>query len=184
MSRTPRSTLAQRLADRYLDLRDMLARKLGSPDRASDALHDTWLRLSQGEGLAHVANPDAYLYRAALNSALKQTYRERSRGLLDSVEIGMVLDLADDSPDPERTAIAKNEVAVLKRTLRSLTPRQRAIFLEIYVGEASPADLAARYKVSVRTIQSDLRTALLHVMVRFAGENGFAKESLKVSRSR
>lgn len=184
MTRTPRSTLAGHLSDRYLALRELLTRKLGSSDRASDALHDTWLRLSQGEDLTHVANPDAYLYRAALNSALKQTSKDRRQGLLDSVEISATLSLADDAPDPERAAIAKNEVAALKRTLAGLTRRQRAIFLEIYVAETTHAELAARYKVTVRTIQTDLRTALLHVMTRFVGENAFAKESFKVSRNR
>lgn len=184
MTRTSRASLAQRLADRYVELRDLFTRRLGSSDRATDALHDTWLRLNQGEDLAAVANADAYLYRAVLNSALKQTAKDRRQGLLDSVEISTILSLADDAPDPERVAIAKNEIAALKRSLASLTRRQRTIFLEVYVGEASPADLAARYKVSVRTVQTELRTALLHVMTRFAGENSFAKESFKVSRSR
>lgn len=184
MTKTPRSTLAQRLADTYYELRDQLTRKLGSTDRAADALHDTWIRLNKGEDLSHVANPDAYLYRAALNSAFKSAARERDRGLLDSIEISAVLDLADETPDPERTAIARNEVAALNRTLRSLTRRQQTVFLEIYVGEATPAEMAARYKVSVRAIQMDLRAALIHVMTSFVGEIPFAKENFKVSRNR
>lgn len=182
MTGTARRLLARRLADRYAMLRKRLAARLGSADLATEALHETWLRLSKSEDPATVANPDAYLFRAALNNAMKLSAAERRS--LSAVEIDAVLDLADDAPDAERTMIAKEELATLKRALASLSRRQREIFLESYVGEATHADLAARYKVSIRTIQSELRTALLHVMARLIDRNVFAKQPVKVSRKR
>lgn len=177
-----RTALATRLAQQYATLRNRLARRLGSSDLASEALHDTWLRLNAGAELSAVDNPDAYIFRAALNSAAKLSARERRSSHM--VDIDAVFDLADDAPGPERIAIARSEIAALRRTLASLPRRQREIFLQSYVGHATHAELADRYDVSVRTIQSDLRSALLHVAMRFIGQEGFAKQAFKVSRDR
>ncbi|MEG3089646.1 RNA polymerase sigma factor [Sphingomonas sp. PB4P5] len=182
MTISTRAVLVRLLGERYTLLRDRLSRRLGSTDLATEALHDTWLRLNAGADLAPVDNADAYLFRAALNSAAKLSARDRRA--LGTVAIDAVLELADDAPGPERIAIARSEIAALRRTLASLTRRQRDIFLESYVGEATHAELAERYGVSVRTIQSELRTALLHVALRFIGKDGFAKQAFKVSRDR
>lgn len=182
MTETARHLLARRLVDRYAMLRKRLTSRLGSTDLATEALHETWLRLSKSEEPATVTNPDAYLFRAALNNALKLSAAERRS--LSALEIDAVLDLADDAPDAERIIIAREELATLKRALASLSRRQRDIFLESYAGEASHADMAARYKVSIRTIQADLRIALLHVMARLLEKDVFAKQAVKVSRKR
>jgi len=182
MTETARHLLARRLADRYALLRKRLAARLGSADLATEALHETWLRLSKNKDSATIANPDAYLFRAALNNAMKMSAAERRS--LSAVEIEAVLDLADDAPDAERIIIARQELAALKRALASLSRRQREIFLESYAGEATHADLAARYKVSIRTVQNELRTALLHVMGRLLEKDVFAKQAVKVSRKR
>ncbi|MFC4253981.1 sigma-70 family RNA polymerase sigma factor [Altererythrobacter xixiisoli] len=182
MSGPARVALTERLVAHYADLRRRLARALGSRDRASEALHDTWLRLQSGGDLAPVADPDAYLFRSALNHANRAAVAERR--LLNSIEISSAINLADESPDPERVAIARSEVAALKRALSSLTARQREIFMESYVGEATHAELAERYNVSVRTIQADLRTGLLHVASRLLDKDVCAKQDLKVSRNR
>lgn len=177
-----RAALAQILVERYTSLRDRLTRRLGSSERASEALHDTWLRLHRGQDLEPIANPEAYIVTAAMRAAAKRAASERRR--IDSGDIDDVLDYPDDMPDPERVAIGKSEVAALRRTLRTLSRRQRDIFVESYINGASHDDLAARYGVSIRTIQTELRTALLHVAQRFIGAESFAKEALKVSRNR
>lgn len=182
MTQPIRTALAARLSQRYATLRDRLGRRLVSSDLASEALHDTWLRLNAGAELSPVDNPDAYLFRAALNSAAKLSARDRRWS--DMVDIDTIFDLADDAPGPERIAIARSQIAALRRTLASLPRRQREIFLQSYVGDATHADLAERYDVSVRTIQSELRSALLHVAMRFIGKEGFAKHAFKVSRDR
>jgi RNA polymerase sigma-70 factor (ECF subfamily) len=182
MSGSTRAALAHILADRYNSLRDKLTRRLGSSDRASEALHDTWLRLNRGEDLEPVANPEAYIVTAAMNAAAKRITGERRR--LDTGNIDDVLEYPDDAPDAERVAIGKSEVAALKRTLKSLTRRQRDIFVEIYINGLPHQELAERYSVSVRTVQGELRIALLHVADRFIGSDRFANEALRVSRTR
>jgi len=180
MPGSARSTLRRSLVLRYAELRDRLAARLGSQDLASEALHETWLRLTDGSELAPIANPDAYLFRAALNSASKLSAAERR--VLGSVEIDALLDVADDAPGPERIAIARSEIAALRKVLAKLSRRQREIFLESYTGDVGHAELAVRYDVSVRTIQSELREALLHVARTLMESEHFTASSLRVSR--
>lgn len=182
MSDSTRSILAKILAERYVNLRDRLTRRLGSSDRASEALHDTWLRLNRGNELGPVANPEAYIITAAVNNAAKRISAENRR--IDSVDLIEALDTPDEAPDQERIAIGKSEIAALKRTLNRLSPRQRDIFVESYINGSSHEELAERYDVSVRTIQAELRTSLLHVAESFIGADRFTKEAVKVSRNR
>lgn len=183
MSRSARASLAKRLVERYGWLRESLTRRLGSPDLATEALHDAWIRIEGGSSeLEPVAHPDSYLFRAALNSAAKLSAAERR--VLGAVEISHILDLADDAPDAERTAIARSEVTALKRALASLTRRQRDIFQDSYMSDATHAELAERFGVSIRTIQAELRVALLHLASRVLDENDCANADLRVSRKR
>lgn len=180
MAQSTRAMLRGSLVARYTQLRDRLAARLGSQDLASEALHETWLRLQDGSELAPVANPDAYLYRAALNSASKLSAAERR--VLGSVEIDSLLEVVDEAPSPERVAIARSEIAALRKILAGLTRRQREIFFESYTGDVSHSELAARYKVSVRTIQSELREALLQIARHMMENDRFATSSFRVSR--
>lgn len=182
MTQSRRSALRDILHERYEALRERLARRLGSQDHATEALHETWLRLAEGGELGPIANPDAYLYRAAVNSAAKLASSERK--LLNAVEIEAIFDLADDSPGPERIAIARSEIAALKRALRGVTKRQRTIFLESFTSDATHEALAERFGLSVRTIQQDHRTALLHVASRMDENSSLADGAVRVSRNR
>ncbi len=47
MSDSSRDVLRQRLLLDYNEIKAGLARRLGSVDQASDALHDTWIRLEE-----------------------------------------------------------------------------------------------------------------------------------------
>lgn len=179
MSQT-RAQLRSSLVARYTQLRDRLAVRLGSKDLAGEALHETWLRLQDGPELKPVADPDAYLYRAALNTA--SDLRAAGKRLLAMVEIDSILDLADDAPDPERVVIARNEVARLRRALSDLTPRQRDIFIRSFGGDVDHKALAERHGVTVRMVQMELREAILHCARRMSRRNLFAPGALRVSR--
>ncbi|MBS2070088.1 RNA polymerase sigma factor, partial [Klebsiella pneumoniae] len=53
----------------YDALRKRLKYRLGSEDLANDVLHETWLRIEQRDEEQQIQNPQAYLYRTALNVA-------------------------------------------------------------------------------------------------------------------
>jgi RNA polymerase sigma factor (sigma-70 family) len=175
-----RAQLRTSLVARYRLLWARLSRRLGSQDLAGEALNETWLRLQDGPDLKPVADPDSYLYRAALNAA--SDLQRSGQRLFGAVEIGQVPDLADENPDPERVAIGRSELARLRKALAELTPRQRDIFIESLGGGRDHQRLAERYKISVRMIQMELRVAILHCAVRLGRPNRFADGAVRLSR--
>lgn len=154
MSETTRAMLMRSLTMRYASLRARLARRLG-PELAEDALQETWVRLETRGELGPVANAEAYLFRAALNVAGNMAKGEQRR--LSPIEVDDLLNVPDDAPGPAIIAEDRASIAIVEKALAELSERQRIIFEEAFLGDASHHDLAARFGVTVRTIQKELR---------------------------
>lgn len=157
MADAPRSLLLRSLLARYSSLRGRLARRFG-PQIAEDALQETWIRIETRADLAPVRDPEAYVYRAALNTAHNLIKSENRR--LSFVDIEELLGVADDAPGPAAIAADRADVAVVARALSELTERQRIIFQEAFLGDVSHHVLAERFDVSIRTVQKDLRRGI------------------------
>ena len=160
-------------------IRRRLAQRLGSSALASEALSETWLALGRGGELGTIADADAYVYRAALNAANALRKRESRPGHVDIAEIG---EIADEAPLADRIVASRDEIEQMIAALRELPERQREAFLQCYRGDTMPEDLAARYHVSVRTIQADIRSAILHCAERTGRKNILAGKRVKLSR--
>jgi RNA polymerase sigma-70 factor (ECF subfamily) len=160
MTVTSRATLLQLLLVRYDDLKRRLTRRLGSAELAGEALQDTFIRLECTPQIGPVQNPQAYLARMAFNIAANYRVAENRR--LTVSESEALLDIPDEAPDPARTIEARSEIEALKRALAELAPRRRDIFMAAWVEEVPHSEIAARYDVSVRTIQIELKHALEH----------------------
>lgn len=156
---TTRATLKSSLAAGYVRLRDKLTKRLGSQEIASEALHETWIKLNGVRDETPVDDAEAYIYRAAVNMAT--TLAAKSRRVLGNQDIEDILQVADEAPGPERITIARSEIAHVWKLLKKLTPRQRHVFIESFTGTMKQEALAEHHGVSVRQIQTDLRTALL-----------------------
>lgn len=180
MPESSRMLLRRSLVDGYNQLKRRLARHLGSATLASEALNETWVRLGQGGELEDVSNAEAYVFRAALNTARNLRKRdERQAGHLDLANLH---DLEDDAPLPDRIVAARDEVEKMIEALRELPKRQREAFLLCYRGNTAPEELAERYHVTVRTIQTDIRSAILHCAERTGRKNILAGRRVKLSR--
>lgn len=179
MVKSTRATLRDALVEHYVHLRERLAARLGSPDLAGEALHETWLKLQDGAELAPVSDPDAYLYRAAINTA--SNLASTQRRVLGSAEIEELMNVADDAPGPERIAMGRSELAHVWKVIADLTPRQRHIFTESFTGAVTHEELAEQYGVSVRMIQMDLREAILHCARKSRRKNPFVRGASRVS---
>lgn len=164
----------------YADLIKTVAHRLGSRERAEDALHDAYLRLERTADVGAVQSPRAYLVRMALNIAT-DNWRAESRTIrgpavlrpeagapkLSSAEGDALLNAIDESPSAERVAIARSDVRKLDGILRELPARRKAIFEAVWVEGVSHEDAAARFKVSLRTVQQELKLAREHCAWRF-----------------
>lgn len=162
MSSNKFSSLRDFLVSHYEDLRKRLTYRLGNVDLASDALHDTYLRLQEKEGGptasdASVAHPGAYLYQMAFHLAAD---RERSaERRLTAQEADELLDIADSAPGPIRIAEGRQDLQRLLREMDSLPRRQREILLAVRLDGATREQLATRYRISLRTVDRELEKA-------------------------
>lgn len=179
MTETTRAFLKRSLTSGYQRLRRRLTAHLGSPSLAADALQETYLKLEQGRELAPVANAEAYLYRTALNIAYNL---RKSEARHRAVDIDDALELADDAPGPDRVAEVREQVAVVMAALSELTQREREAFLESFLGDVPPEVIAKRFRVGVRTIQADVRNALIHCAFRLGRKDILASGRVRLSR--
>ncbi|KVT85932.1 RNA polymerase sigma factor [Burkholderia ubonensis] len=167
MSDTTRAGLRKLLASRYAYLVRRLERVTGSKDGAADALHETWLRLENANVSTQVTNADAYILGMANNVAIDQHRRER-RHLHDDVET--LLELPDEVADPERIVAARRKVDALKDVLSGLPPRRRAILLAARVDGLLNREIAERFGISLRLVESELSAAMKYCLQRMQEE--------------
>lgn len=145
------------LTDRYDALKRRLAYQLGSEERAGDALHDTWLRLNGRDDMQPVDNPQAFVLRMAVNSAVDR-WRKDTR-LVNASEIDDLLQLDDAELGPRHSLEAQFELQQLLRVLDELPERRRQIFLAIRIDGVTRKELARQYGISQRAIEAELRRA-------------------------
>lgn len=163
MSDTNRTALLTLLVASYDDLKQRLTRRTGSADLANEALQDTFLRLSNADGIGPVRDLHAYLFRVAMSAISNRRVAERRRRTVS--ETDALFDLVDDSPGPERIIEARSEINALKQVIQELPARRREILMAICVDEVPLRQVAERFGVSVRTVQVELKQALVHCAV-------------------
>jgi RNA polymerase sigma factor (sigma-70 family) len=164
MSDTNRAALLTLLVASYDDLRSRLARRAGSTELADEALQDTFLRLSNATGVGPVRDLKAYLFRVALSVISNRRVAERRRRTVSEAE--SLFEMIDDKPGPDRVIEARSEIGALKRVIQELPARRREIFMATFVDELPPREIAARLGISVRTVQVELKQALVHCAMR------------------
>jgi RNA polymerase sigma-70 factor (ECF subfamily) len=160
VAETNRIRLRGQLVENYDGLIRKLTRRLGSSDFAHEALHETFLRLDRVTDVEPVRSPADYIFRTAINIAKDRQKAQNYR--VSAIEIDALLELSDDGPDPARIAEARSEIEAFKRALAELPPRPREVLCSISIEGQRPQDVAARLKVSLRTVESDLKLALCH----------------------
>jgi len=164
MSETTLGALRQLLLDRYDEIKARLALRVGSTDLASDALQDTWVRLSLGEPLGPVRSLENYLFRIVFN--MVQERRRSERRLLSAVEVENLLSLADESPDPAQTAEARSEWVAMEKILGELPARRRLILLMARIDGLPRQEIADRLGISLRLVSKELHLAHQYCVAR------------------
>lgn len=157
MTETGWAALQHHLLTRYAEIKKRLTRYLGSADLATDALHDTWLRLERGGELSAVRNPDSYLYSMAINIAANRRRADNRR--LTAAEVDALLDVADEAPDAARLLEARAELELLVTIIGELSERKRAILLAARLEGTPRRDIAERFGISERYVQRELQEA-------------------------
>jgi RNA polymerase sigma factor (sigma-70 family) len=147
------------LAANYGRLHRRLLRHLGCADLASDCLHDAWLRLGETCVSETVQNPEAYVYRVACNVAIDRLRGERALYFTGASD-GELEQLADHAPGPDVVAEARSDLEAMARALQRLPRLYGAILVALRVEEMPRQEVADRYGLSLRTVDTTLRRAL------------------------
>jgi RNA polymerase sigma-70 factor (ECF subfamily) len=152
------------LVDRYEELKALLRRRLGSTELASEALHETFVRLEQSARDPEPSRPMGYLYRAAMNVAADQRRRLLPVADLEAQET----ELLDPAANPESSAAGRQMLALLGRVFAELPPRQQIILRAAKVQGLTHREIGVRLGVSRRTVVTELGRALAHCSQRLA----------------
>jgi RNA polymerase sigma-70 factor (ECF subfamily) len=159
-----RDMLRRHYLEEYDELKTQLTQRLGSADLAGDALQDAWLRLEKATPLSPVDRPHSYILRVAYNLGLRSSRRTRETLSLDDARAA--LDLVEDAPDAARIKEAREELEMLKQAMRELSPRRRGILLASRLEGVPLYRLAARYGISQRMVERELKRALTYCAER------------------
>ncbi|MPS29347.1 sigma-70 family RNA polymerase sigma factor [Pigmentiphaga sp.] len=150
--------LQEVLTGNYVGFHKRLTRHLGCADLASESLHEAWLRLGGAMLVREPGNPQGYVFRVACNAAMDLL---RADQVLRPVDGSTALEgVVDEAPGPERIAAARASVRALDRVCRGLPGRHQAILFALRIDEAPRQEVAARYGLSVRNVDTVLRQAL------------------------
>jgi RNA polymerase sigma factor (sigma-70 family) len=148
----------------FLQNREALLRFLrahGAGDAAEDLLQELWLRVRDSRP-GPLANPLAYLYRAANNVMLDRHRSERQSAVRDRRWLdGTAPTLPDrsDAPAADRVLIGRETLARVSQALSALGTRVEHVFRRHRIEEVPQRTIAAELGVSLSTVESDLRQA-------------------------
>ncbi|VVE35275.1 RNA polymerase sigma factor [Pandoraea aquatica] len=176
MAHDSQPALSEYLIRHYGALKRRVTHLLGSSELASDALHDTWLRVNAepvppADDASHadepgeaapalptsVRSPGSYLVRMAINIAV-DALRRNSRALpLD--EVDALIELADPAPGPAQTVQARIEMQTMMQWLERMPERRREIFVLVHFENLLQSDVAQRLGCSKRTVEYELKHA-------------------------
>lgn len=159
-----RSPLVKLFLTSYEDFRVRLRRRLGSEELANDVLHETYLRVDRMVDTSDIAQPNAYLYRMALNVAADR--RQADARLLTGDEIEELLQISDEALDPARVVGGQKELQTLLKALYELPARRRRIFIAARLEEAPHLEISQRFGISTRMVEKEIKAALGHCALR------------------
>ena len=148
------------MAQRPALLRFLRAR--GAGDEADDLLQDLWVKLEGAPPAVPVAEPLAYLYRAADNlmldrrrSAVRRSAREDAWGeVADGAEPGV-----SDAPSAERVLAGRQELRRVQAALDALGERTALIFRRHRVEGIGQRDIAEEAGISLSAVEKHLQKA-------------------------
>ncbi|MDZ3830850.1 MAG: sigma-70 family RNA polymerase sigma factor [Sphingopyxis sp.] len=136
--------------------RDQIVRFLrvrGAGDGAEDLFQDLWMRLSERR-VGPVAEPLAYIMRAANNLMLDRYRAARQRELRDAAW-GEAAAVA--GPSVERSLISREELDRVNGTITATGERPAHVFRRFRVDGVAQREIAAELGVSLSTVEADLR---------------------------
>jgi RNA polymerase sigma factor (sigma-70 family) len=155
-------------------LRGFISRRVADPSDVEDILQEVFFELVEAYRLMKpIETAGAWLFQVARNRIIDRFRKKKSQPLADlSVESeeGEMLSIEEflPSPDagPEAAYTRTVLVEELEAALEELPEEQRRVFIEHEIEGRSFKELAAETEVSINTLLSRKRYAVLHLRER------------------
>ena len=148
-------------------LRDFIRRRVSDPRDAEDILQDVFYELVEANRLLMpIDHVTGWLFSVARNR-ITDLFRTRKTFVDDEDELLQLADLLP-SPDAGPDALYTRNALLdeLARAVGELPPEQREVFIAHEVEGRSFKDMAAESGVSINTLLSRKRYAVLHLRER------------------
>ncbi len=150
-------------------LRRYLASRMSrAPADVHDLMQEVYLRLLRMPKHEAVRNPQAYLFTVAHHVLYE--HRMRQSAAPEAVEIDDLLNVESHLfYDPLDQLVARQELEVIDRSLRQLSPRVHATFVLHRRFGFSLQEIAQHFGVSQPMVKKYLAKAVLHCKTCFEG---------------
>lgn len=156
----------------------LLVTRLRNEQEAKDVAQEAYVKLLQLDSeLGTISYLRAYLYRIAENLAIDRLRQRRTRSKLDCLESGE--DFFDER-HAERTVIAEQELAILKRAVAELPDTCRQAFCLHKLADRPLEEVGALMGLKERMVRRHVRRAIVYICLRCEGHS--AADSWKVMR--
>jgi RNA polymerase sigma-70 factor (ECF subfamily) len=135
---------------------------------AEDLAHDTLLRAITTQSWREVANPWAFVRSIAKNLMVDHLRRQRivTMELIGEFDTNV---FADDTPGPEASVLARDELRRLAEAIAELPPQQRRVFTMRRLQGLSVHTIADRLNLSVSTVEKHLVRAVRACAEKLSG---------------
>ncbi len=139
----------------WSDLIRQIARRTRNRTDAEDLLHSAYLRMVRHGSQHPVADPSAYLVRAAFNIGIDNYRHEKI--LQNQAEASEV---EDGAPLQDEVIAARVRLARVRAGLNKLTPRTREIFLMHRLDNLKYHEIASRLGISQSAVEKHIAKAV------------------------
>ncbi|WP_237173558.1 RNA polymerase sigma factor [Paracandidimonas lactea] len=138
-------------------------RKCGhGDDDAADLTQDVFVKVLHAAPPACVCNPRAYLYAVARNLST-DVHRRRRIVQIAPVAHDSLGDIPDPTPDPERVAAGRQQLAAMRKALLSLPEQTRRAFELYSFRDMTIAEVAGELGLSVTRTWVLIQRACTHL---------------------
>ncbi len=151
-------------------IRFYLCRQLGAQD-LDDKVHDIFLIITQSIRRGDLREPDRLMgyVRTVLRRQVASHIDEIVQDRKSHAELDTGLRLSDRRPDPEKSAIERENQVLAMRVLHSLKARDREVLIRFYLKEQAPDDICRDLDLSAtqfRLIKSRAKTRFVELAKR------------------
>lgn len=153
--------LASALQRHESALRAYLARRLRNRQEVEDYVQDVYVRVLSSRSTKKIESWRGFLLRVASTLLIDRKRRDDARRREEHVPLQTEDQLVDmRGHSPERTLLAREELAVLSKALADLDGPTRAVFLAVRVDGLSHREAGAQVGVDAKTASRMVERAL------------------------